>query len=292
MRGPRGEGAINTDPGVTGGTWGEPGGILGGVCPGGGGSAGKLSQQTVPKKVGKLSRLGELLNTQKNVHFFAPRPGTPPGAPPGPGGPKAHYRGYVAFWGFYVRFSVIIGQKPLFWPIWGVLAKNPDFRDFPEFPEFPPRAPRAAPPRNFPEFFPRRESGFFPGPAGGRRGGLPGGSRGVSPGGHLQAARGGSGGCPGGRSGGCRRGRDSGGRATGVSTSRRGAAPTPFGWRLSAGTVDSFRGPHFIDRPSTVSSPWYAPTPRLENAGSKSRQSAPIREAAHRGNQGRFSRGA
>ena len=27
------------------------------------------------KKWPKLSRLGELLNTQKNVHFFVPRPG-------------------------------------------------------------------------------------------------------------------------------------------------------------------------------------------------------------------------
>ena len=34
------------------------------------------------KKWPKLSRLGELLNTQKNVHFFAPRGG--------PGGPKVH----------------------------------------------------------------------------------------------------------------------------------------------------------------------------------------------------------
>ena len=29
------------------------------------------------KKVTKLSRLGELLNTQKNVHFFAPRADRP-----------------------------------------------------------------------------------------------------------------------------------------------------------------------------------------------------------------------
>ena len=33
------------------------------------------------KKGLKLSRLGELLNTQKNVHFFAPR-GAPRGEPP------------------------------------------------------------------------------------------------------------------------------------------------------------------------------------------------------------------
>ena len=33
------------------------------------------------KKVTKLSRLGELLNTQKNVHFFAPRADRPGGAP-------------------------------------------------------------------------------------------------------------------------------------------------------------------------------------------------------------------
>ena len=35
-----------------------------------------------PKKGQNLSRLGELLNTQKNVHFFAP-PGDPPGGPLG-----------------------------------------------------------------------------------------------------------------------------------------------------------------------------------------------------------------
>ena len=40
------------------------------------------------KKGLKLSRLGELLNTQKNVHFFAPR-GAPRGGSP-PGGPKMH----------------------------------------------------------------------------------------------------------------------------------------------------------------------------------------------------------
>ena len=40
------------------------------------------------KKSPKLSRLGELLNTQKNVHFLAPR------APRGPRGPKVHPGGY------------------------------------------------------------------------------------------------------------------------------------------------------------------------------------------------------
>ena len=41
-----------------------------------------------PKKWPKLSRLGELLNTQKNVHFFAPRGGPPRGAQKcTPGGP-------------------------------------------------------------------------------------------------------------------------------------------------------------------------------------------------------------
>ena len=34
-----------------------------------------------PKKWPKLSRLGELLNTQKNVHFLALRGGAPPGSP-------------------------------------------------------------------------------------------------------------------------------------------------------------------------------------------------------------------
>ena len=36
-----------------------------------------------PKKGTKLSRLGELLNTQKNVHFFAPPGDGPPGGPRG-----------------------------------------------------------------------------------------------------------------------------------------------------------------------------------------------------------------
>ena len=46
----------------------------------------ELSQISVPKKVSReLSRLGELLNTQKNVHFFVP--GGPRGVPGGsPGG--------------------------------------------------------------------------------------------------------------------------------------------------------------------------------------------------------------
>ena len=43
-----------------------------------------------PKKGTKLSRLGELLNTQKNVHFLA-LPGPPPGE--APGGPKMHLPG-------------------------------------------------------------------------------------------------------------------------------------------------------------------------------------------------------
>ena len=41
-----------------------------------------------PKKGPKLSRLGELLNTQKNVHFLAPR------APRGPGAQNVHPGGY------------------------------------------------------------------------------------------------------------------------------------------------------------------------------------------------------
>ena len=66
------------------------------------------------KKSPKLSRLGELLNTQKNVHFLAPRAPRGPGAqnvhpggyplgtrfgprgPGGPGGPKSvHFFGYL-----------------------------------------------------------------------------------------------------------------------------------------------------------------------------------------------------
>ena len=55
------------------------GGVLGG-CPGG---AVLVSRKKGGKKsVPKLSRLGELLNTQKNVHFFAP-PRDARGAPPG-----------------------------------------------------------------------------------------------------------------------------------------------------------------------------------------------------------------
>ena len=41
-----------------------------------------------PKKGPKLSRLGELLNTQKNVHFFAL-----PGGAPGRGVPGGGSRG-------------------------------------------------------------------------------------------------------------------------------------------------------------------------------------------------------
>ena len=48
-------------------------------------SHGILSQNSVPKSVPSLSRLGELLNTQKNVH--AGGPGGPPGVP---GGPPSH----------------------------------------------------------------------------------------------------------------------------------------------------------------------------------------------------------
>ena len=44
----------------------------------------------------KLSRLGELLNTQKNVHFFAPPRGGPPGGLPG--GAKVHPLG-TPIWG-------------------------------------------------------------------------------------------------------------------------------------------------------------------------------------------------
>ena len=56
---------ISTDPTVDPPSWPR------GAVPGG------------AKKWPKLSRLGELLNTQKNVHFFAPRGGPPRGAPPG-----------------------------------------------------------------------------------------------------------------------------------------------------------------------------------------------------------------
>ena len=84
-----------------------------------------------------LSRLGELLNTQKNVHFFAP-PGGPPPAPP-QGGSK---------WPNYDLFSygsaIAIGAPN--GPFWGAQkgpkmgpGENPKFRP-------PPRAPRAGAP--------------------------------------------------------------------------------------------------------------------------------------------------
>ena len=67
------------------------------ICP-------ELSQISVPKKVSReLSRLGELLNTQKNVHFFVPRGpgGVPGGSRGGPqGGPQGgHFGGY--FGGYF-----------------------------------------------------------------------------------------------------------------------------------------------------------------------------------------------
>ena len=54
-----------------------------------------------------LSRLGELLNTQKNVHFWPPR--GPPGTPPG-GGPKMGVSGGPK----------MAPQTPYFGPPWGV----------------------------------------------------------------------------------------------------------------------------------------------------------------------------
>ena len=64
-----------------------------------------------PKKGTKLSRLGELLNTQKNVHFFAPPGGRAPGGPPGGLFP---YRGNTPP-GTYK----MIGKKAQKWPILG-----------------------------------------------------------------------------------------------------------------------------------------------------------------------------
>ena len=111
------------------------------------------------KSVPKLSRLGELLNTQKNVHFLAP-PGGPPGAPLV--GPKGH----PFPWGLFYPFSYIIvlllsQNRPIFGPILG--------------------------PRSGPHFGPPGRGG-----PGGARGG-PGG-----PPGNFPGAPGGPGGPPGG----------------------------------------------------------------------------------------------
>ena len=64
----------------------------------------------VPRGCAILSRLGELLNTQKNVHFFPPPPPGPPGGPGRGGGglfsgtpPKPHKCRFLKnrrFWGF------------------------------------------------------------------------------------------------------------------------------------------------------------------------------------------------
>ena len=67
-----------------GGPMGGPGGAFWGGCPG---PPFLARPGRGAKIVPKLSRLGELLNTQKNVHFFVPR--GPPGGPPG----GAHFGG-------------------------------------------------------------------------------------------------------------------------------------------------------------------------------------------------------
>ena len=80
------------------------------------------------KKGPKLSRLGELLNTQKNVHFFAPPGGSPPGSP------KVHPR-RPPKGGFLRRIRSSFGpKKAQKWPILGV-------------PEGVPGRPRGAPGR-------------------------------------------------------------------------------------------------------------------------------------------------
>jgi len=118
-----------------------------------------------PKKGPKLSRLGELLNTQKNVHFFAPR-GAPPGGPR-PGGQKVHP--WRPPWGpplgppSNYKYRLLVPERARFGAHFGA-----DFRaDFrapggrPGRPGRPGGAPRGG--RNFPEIFPRE----FPGPPGG-----------------------------------------------------------------------------------------------------------------------------
>ncbi len=111
-----------------------------GGCPGGG------------KKWPKLSRLGELLNTQKNVHFFPPRGGRPGGAPRGgPGGvPGTPLRG---------------GQKG---------TQNPPFWGGPVIQIDIYRPPRGVPRRGSPGGSPGGSRG---GPRGVPRGGRPGGAR-------------------------------------------------------------------------------------------------------------------
>ena len=73
---------------------------LTGIPPGEGQNGGSRGGR---KKWPKLSRLGELLNTQKNVHFFAPPGGAPRGGPGGvlggwPGTPqKPHINSKIVY---------------------------------------------------------------------------------------------------------------------------------------------------------------------------------------------------
>ena len=80
-----------------------------------------------PKKGPKLSRLGELLNTQKNVHFLHPRA---PGAPQGSRGvPKVHPQ-KPPIWAYNVNKEAP-DRAPEWAPNWG--------------PGGAPRGPRGAP---------------------------------------------------------------------------------------------------------------------------------------------------
>ena len=110
------------------------------------------------KKWPKLSRLGELLNTQKNVHFFAPR-GTPPG-----GGVRG------GFWGVVSdppKNPLLNTKYSLFGPKTaqnggpGGAAREP--------PGGAPGAPRGRPPGGAPGGAPRARA-----PGRGRPGGRPG----------------------------------------------------------------------------------------------------------------------
>ena len=129
-----------------------------------GGPEGSHPPGGVPEGGPKLSRLGELLNTQKNVHFFAPL-GSPQSPPdPGPwGGPRG-----VSPPG--------ISKTYVFWPIFagsGLIRPDPPGppsgarpgRAGGNFPEIrgAPRGPPRGPPRGAPGTPP---GGPFLGPPG------------------------------------------------------------------------------------------------------------------------------
>ena len=106
---------------------------------GGGVSRGVPGARSVPTRKNRkidLSRLGELLNTQKNVHFFAPR-GVRGGTPGegGSGGVSPPTQGFGGVWGFggfwgglgglaIFQFKIRLekGGPGGIWPILAILA--------------------------------------------------------------------------------------------------------------------------------------------------------------------------